>query len=157
MASRALFQLSRPLRRTAVPSLHRGYATTKPAAPKFVPARKVSTTPTQAEIDEEVLAGTSTPAESVPSSASLRDAAPAADNIFPEPGAAHPPMTPEPAAATGMGDSPLDWSRSYHGLSSQPFPKEVADVLLAPIDPLDVEIKPGSSLSSLSPYVSRLG
>ncbi|KAI0032925.1 mitochondrial genome maintenance MGM101-domain-containing protein [Vararia minispora EC-137] len=38
--------------------------------------------------------------------------------------------------------APTDWSRSYHGLSQQPFPKEVADVLLAPIDPLDVEIKP---------------
>lgn len=44
-----------------------------------------------------------------------------------------------PEAAGGT-----DWSKSYHGLSVQPFPKEVADILLAPIDPLDVEIKPGT-------------
>jgi hypothetical protein len=41
-----------------------------------------------------------------------------------------------------------DWSRSYHGLSSQPFPKEVADILLAPVDPLDVEMKPGASVAA---------
>lgn len=37
-----------------------------------------------------------------------------------------------------------DWSRSYQGLGAQPFPKEAADILLAPIDPLDVEMKPGA-------------
>ncbi|KAG6334623.1 hypothetical protein ID866_4464 [Astraeus odoratus] len=35
-----------------------------------------------------------------------------------------------------------DWSRSYYGLSTQAFPKEIADVLLAPIDGEDIEIKP---------------
>ncbi|KAI6100126.1 mitochondrial genome maintenance MGM101 [Pisolithus sp. B1] len=35
-----------------------------------------------------------------------------------------------------------DWSRSYYGLSSQAFSKEIADVLLAPIDERDIEIKP---------------
>lgn len=53
---------------------------------------------------------------------------------------------------TGLADRPLeldisaeekiDWTRSYHGLSVEPFPKEVADILLAPTDPEDVEIKP---------------
>ncbi|KAN0126752.1 mitochondrial genome maintenance MGM101 [Russula decolorans] len=38
--------------------------------------------------------------------------------------------------------SATDWSRSYHGLSTQPFPPEVADILLASIDPLDIEMKP---------------
>lgn len=37
-----------------------------------------------------------------------------------------------------------DWSRSYHGLSTQPFEKDVADVLQAPIDSLDIEVKPGA-------------
>ena len=41
-------------------------------------------------------------------------------------------------------DGTTDWSRSYSGLSVQPFPKEAADVLLAPVDPLDIEIKPGA-------------
>jgi len=43
----------------------------------------------------------------------------------------------------GSGDgSPSDWSRSFHGLSSQPFEREISDILLAPVDAVDVEIKP---------------
>jgi hypothetical protein len=42
-----------------------------------------------------------------------------------------------------------DWSRSYHGLSTQPFPPEVTDVLQADIDSLDIEMKPGTSLLAL--------
>ncbi|KAF9651696.1 mitochondrial genome maintenance MGM101 [Thelephora ganbajun] len=43
----------------------------------------------------------------------------------------------------GSGDgSPSDWSRSFHGLSSQPFDKDISEILLAPVDPIDVEIKP---------------
>ncbi|KAL4862876.1 mitochondrial genome maintenance MGM101-domain-containing protein [Aspergillus spectabilis] len=57
---------------------------------------------------------------------------------------------------TGLSDKPLeldgtpaekiDWTRSFHGLSAEPFPKEVADVLLAETDPQDVEIKPDGIL-----------
>ena len=43
-----------------------------------------------------------------------------------------------------VDESGTDWSRSFHGLSATPFPKEVADVLLAPIDPGDIEMKPGT-------------
>ncbi|DAA79017.1 TPA_exp: Uncharacterized protein A8136_2802 [Trichophyton benhamiae CBS 112371] len=57
---------------------------------------------------------------------------------------------------TGLADAPpdlvlepanvpnghVDWTRSYHGLSAEPFSKEAAAVLLAPVDPDDVEIKP---------------
>ncbi|KNE65834.1 hypothetical protein AMAG_09805 [Allomyces macrogynus ATCC 38327] len=32
--------------------------------------------------------------------------------------------------------------QSYHGMSQKPFPDAVADVLMAPLDPADVEIKP---------------
>ncbi|KAH6914723.1 mitochondrial genome maintenance protein [Coprinopsis sp. MPI-PUGE-AT-0042] len=39
-------------------------------------------------------------------------------------------------------DGATDWSRSYHGLSEKPFPPEVAEILMAPLDPQDVEIKP---------------
>lgn len=51
----------------------------------------------------------------------------------------------------GLADQPLildegarqvDWARSFHGLSSQPFSKEAADILLAPIPADDVEVKP---------------
>lgn len=37
----------------------------------------------------------------------------------------------------------VDWARSFHGLSVEPFAKEIADILLAPIELDDVEIKPG--------------
>ena len=48
--------------------------------------------------------------------------------------------------AEGSGDgSPTDWSRSFHGLSLQPFDKEISDILMTPVDPLDIEIKPGTS------------
>ena len=40
-------------------------------------------------------------------------------------------------------DGTRDWSKSYYGLSAQPFSKETADVLMAPLDPNDVEMKPG--------------
>jgi Mitochondrial genome maintenance MGM101 len=40
--------------------------------------------------------------------------------------------------------TPLDWSTSYHGLSVQPFAPESAKILMEPIDPNDVEIKPGT-------------
>jgi hypothetical protein len=51
----------------------------------------------------------------------------------------------------GLADEPLildegsrqvDWTRSYHGLSSQAFSKKAADILLAPIPFDDVEVKP---------------
>lgn len=53
--------------------------------------------------------------------------------------------------SSGLADEPLildedtkqvDWTRSFHGLSSQPFSKEAADVLLSPIPFDDVEVKP---------------
>ena len=69
-----------------------------------------------------------------------------------------PPAQPPPKAAqsssstTSTADEPIklqeedpthvDWTKSFHGLSVQPFSKEAADVLLAPINPEDVEIKP---------------
>lgn len=65
---------------------------------------------------------------------------------------------PEKIQSTGLNDTPqvilnegpgpenkVDWSKSFHGLSVEPFKKEAADVLLAPLDPEDVEVKPGMS------------
>ena len=52
---------------------------------------------------------------------------------------------PELATGNGTGDGHHDWSKSYFGLSTQAFSKEVADILTAPLDPLDIEIKPGTS------------
>jgi hypothetical protein len=35
----------------------------------------------------------------------------------------------------------VDWTRSFHGLSEQPFSKEAAEVLQRPIPPEDIEVK----------------
>jgi hypothetical protein len=47
-----------------------------------------------------------------------------------------------PGSPSNSSDALSDWSRSYHGLSTEPFKPEIAEVLLKPIDPLDIEIKP---------------
>jgi len=92
------------------------------AAPATINARKASTV-------------TTTPA-SAPSSSKQ----PAIDD-----------QSPISDLTSGFADEPLvldegerqvDWTRSFHGLSSQPFSKEAADVLLAPIPFDDVEVKP---------------
>ena len=51
--------------------------------------------------------------------------------------------------AVGM-DGATDWSKSYFGLSSQPFSKDIAEVLMSPLDPKDVEMKPGEHFRSVS-------
>ena len=38
--------------------------------------------------------------------------------------------------------SHVDWTRSFHGLSVEPFAKEAAEALQASLDPEDIEIKP---------------
>lgn len=62
-----------------------------------------------------------------------------------------PPTTASQDLTEGLSDQPIvldegerqiDWARSFHGLSSEPFPKEAADTLLTPIPFDDVEIKP---------------
>ncbi|CEP19113.1 hypothetical protein [Parasitella parasitica] len=39
-----------------------------------------------------------------------------------------------------------NWSSSFYGLSTEKFPKDVADILLEPVNPEDVEIKPDGLL-----------
>ncbi|KAK4133683.1 Mgm101p-domain-containing protein [Trichocladium antarcticum] len=39
-------------------------------------------------------------------------------------------------------ESTIDWSSSFHGLSTTPFSPETAAVLMKALDPLDIEIKP---------------
>jgi len=56
------------------------------------------------------------------------------------------PDTPTPQSSplplVESDPTQVDWSKSFHGLSQEAFPKEAADVLLAPIEPDAVEIKP---------------
>lgn len=43
-------------------------------------------------------------------------------------------------------DGHIDWSDSFHGLGQAAFPKEVNDILLAPLKDEDIEIKPDGLL-----------
>ncbi|MCJ1370972.1 hypothetical protein MMC20_002187 [Loxospora ochrophaea] len=61
------------------------------------------------------------------------------------------PIIPARDLSTGLnderiildeGERQVDWQRSFHGLSKEPFPKEAADILLAPIHANDIEVKP---------------
>ncbi|KAI9375362.1 mitochondrial genome maintenance MGM101-domain-containing protein [Aspergillus egyptiacus] len=114
-------------------------STSTPApAPQTQPARQPPT------------ASPSTPQSN--SSSSSSTAARAAAITQPPPSS---PTTPN-IAKTGLSDKPLelestpaekiDWTRSFHGLSAEPFPKEAADILLAETDPGEVEIKPDGIL-----------
>ncbi|KAH8118413.1 mitochondrial genome maintenance MGM101 [Phellopilus nigrolimitatus] len=58
-----------------------------------------------------------------------------------EPSSAEASVGETPRNYSGDGTR-IDWSRSYSGLSVEPFAKEASDVLQAPLDPFDVEIKP---------------
>ena len=53
--------------------------------------------------------------------------------------------------SAGLSDKPIvldensrqvDWARSFHGLSTEPFSSDAAQALLAPISPEDIEVKP---------------
>ena len=52
-----------------------------------------------------------------------------------------PPITTE-----GQQGGYINWSESFHGLGTAPFPREVADILLAPLNNEDIEIKPDGLL-----------
>jgi hypothetical protein len=49
-----------------------------------------------------------------------------------------------------------DWTTSFRGLSAAPFPKEVAEALLKPLQPEDVEMKPGEWLPGMTGLVLTL-
>ena len=60
------------------------------------------------------------------------------------------PPPPQSDLTLGLSDQPVildegerqvDWTRSFHGLSAEPFSKEARDILTEPIEPMDVEIK----------------
>jgi hypothetical protein len=52
--------------------------------------------------------------------------------------------------ATGAAED-VDWQTSFHGISTVPFSQKQAEVLMRPLEPREIEIKPGTpSLSRLS-------
>ncbi|OCL11462.1 mitochondrial genome maintenance protein MGM101 [Glonium stellatum] len=118
----------RPFSTTPIPSAYVN-SNSKPAASTATPSRLASTpikpkfTPTASEPPPETVR-TSSVDESTRNLRSLTD---------------------------GLDDTPvelnenakqIDWTRSYHGLGNAAFSAEASQVLLAPIEPDDVEVKP---------------
>ncbi|CAK7227104.1 hypothetical protein SBRCBS47491_006456 [Sporothrix bragantina] len=77
-----------------------------------------------------------------PATPSDATALPPASETSPLPDATGPALGP----AADPNAPPVDWSSSFHGLSTTRFPAEVAEVLMTPIDPQDIEIKPDGIL-----------
>ncbi|GKT49581.1 mitochondrial genome maintenance protein MGM101 [Colletotrichum spaethianum] len=98
---------------------------------------------------------TSTPAPSDPSDAAL---GPSLSSTTPLPDAPPASYPSEPTSSFASSGGPpyqpqqqqqqqqqgqiIDWSTSYYGLGTQRFSKEVVDILLQPVNPADVEVKP---------------
>jgi hypothetical protein len=51
--------------------------------------------------------------------------------------------TPQSSTMTTTTAKEIDWSTSFHGISSQPFTQRQADILMRPLEPQEIEIKPG--------------
>ena len=79
------------------------------------------------------------PLASVRYNGTSANATPAPDNST----SGIPQNEPIPLPDVKGRDGATDWSRSYSGLSVQPFAKEVSETLQAPVLLLDIEIKPG--------------
>jgi hypothetical protein len=67
-----------------------------------------------------------------------------------EPALSSPALSEHPADTGRRADIGEDWTTSFYGLSAKPFAKDVANVLLRPLAPTDIEIKPGE-LRSVHP------
>ncbi|KAJ6012215.1 hypothetical protein N7499_012816 [Penicillium canescens] len=125
-----LRQLSNPMTKRAISYSNSQKQNEKPTVPSSKPS---TTTPAQK------------PSSPAPTSSTTRVSAPTPNR-----------PTTENISQSGLADKPLlletapeekiDWTRSFHGLSAAPFPKEAADILLAETDPQEVEIKPDGIL-----------
>lgn len=143
MASLSFQRLSSALRRSGnLQAITRRSYVTVPTKQAWVP-RTASTTPsTVAQTSTGAAVGNPAPVENTASEFKVASEIP-------------PPNAASPAATENNGDAPTDWSKSYHGLSEQAFSKDIAEILLAPIDPLDIEMKPGElNIFIITVYIS---
>lgn len=125
-----------PVRKTVPPAPYRRTATTS-TTPSSGPSSSSTSSPTSS----------SSTAQKPTTSAYAENQAnpvvtppysqPSGTGAIPEPGNNNTAAAAEPAFGNG-----IDWSSSFHGLSTGPFSPEIASVLMAPIPFDDVEIKP---------------
>ncbi|KAL8297390.1 hypothetical protein RB600_002410 [Gaeumannomyces tritici] len=153
----------RPLRPAALlpfrtPLGCRSVVTAKPAASSAAkpraPARAVYS---KSSTTSATTAAKPTTTAAKPTAAAAAAAAAAKPAMAPEP-LATPILDPQAAATPSeaataasrftpvpdppAGDGTIDWSASFHGLGSIPYSTEAAQILMAPLDPEDVEVKP---------------
>ncbi|TKX19145.1 mitochondrial genome maintenance protein MGM101 [Elsinoe australis] len=117
--------------------------TTRLTTPSLTTSRLL-TTSTLRKAD----AATATQKPPVPNPASASTSTPSPSRAAPSP---KEPETPLRSLTEGLDDPPpflsegekqVDWTRSYHGLSSAPFSSEQNAILQGDIDSEDIEVKP---------------
>lgn len=143
MASRTILRQFAAIKPFAPSSRRYAGFVSKPWTPRTTTATPKASVSTQPVAEPETAAAP--PSATTEASEAAASPSPSSQ----EPTQFTPPPSASPFAdldSAGSGGA-TDWSKSYHGLSTQAFSKDIADILLAPIDPLDVEMKPGSSCS----------
>ncbi|KAI5479241.1 hypothetical protein MNV49_003935 [Pseudohyphozyma bogoriensis] len=73
---------------------------------------------------------------------------PSAINAVPFPSNTQVVSEGQTAVEGSAGEAPaaVDWSTSFHGISSAPFSQKQADILMRPLEPSEIEIKPDGLL-----------
>jgi hypothetical protein len=154
-AARAPLRVLSPIR-TYVPVGGRSHTIPRPSSTNKTPlVAQVSTTqPNSTQGNPEIVDGYPTTASEIEADVAAQSEI--VNNTHPESIPSSGALALPPLLDTPPAGSTTDWSRSYHGLSSQPFPVEVSDILQAAIEPLDIEIKPGLSFQGISCLVLLL-
>jgi hypothetical protein len=116
-------------------TIHKTYESLRPS---YSIARRSIYTPSRLYQAQPATVPRPSPAPSPPS------ATPAKAPTPPQPGSANlrAGLSDQPKKQADEKSSQIDWTSSFHGLSDAPFSKEAADILLKPLNPGDVEIKP---------------
>ncbi|KAL2162286.1 hypothetical protein VTH06DRAFT_7199 [Thermothelomyces fergusii] len=169
MWSRTL-QAIRPMRMTSPGVLPVGHHLRTPTGrspiPKQIIARSASSSNNTTKAGTTSSSSSTTPASRAASSSpvldpqaailpatTVADVDPQLAADIPTPGAGGSTFASSPAFAgpfngngnggyNGNGGGAIDWSSSFHGLSTTPFSPETAAILMQPLDPIDIEIKP---------------
>ncbi|KAL0934039.1 mitochondrial genome maintenance protein [Colletotrichum truncatum] len=154
-ATRPSFQIARlttTSRAAATTTTAAKPATAKPVAKPITTAKKTYTAASKVSAAAAAIPKTSPPPAPSPASQDPSDAAvaPGLSSKTPLPDA------PPTSYSNGGGSSSssaqaapqqqnghlIDWTTSYYGLGTQRFSKEVVDILMQPVNPADVEVKP---------------
>ncbi|KAI1090480.1 Mgm101p-domain-containing protein [Rostrohypoxylon terebratum] len=142
MASRTLTPFRAAARRLQSPANvqnltqlpRRTLVSTSKARPFQATPRSTSTTTTaKATTTSAAKPPSESEATTSPTSTSARTPVPAASGV---------PLPDVPATESDANGSPIDWTQSFHGLGTSSFGPETAQILQAPLDPEDIEVKP---------------